>query len=95
VPVYSQPTIYFHVQYIGLGFDGLFKVTNNATGEFTTYRAHPFPFVSDTTTFNSPTHFSEGSSLTGCLTNFSNRYTSCDVTTVSGGAADFYVSAIP
>lgn len=25
--------------------------------------------------------------LTGCLTNFSNRYTSCDSTTVSSGAA--------
>ena len=86
---------YFHILYIGLGSDIKFTVTNTATGQFVTWRRHILPVVSDTESSSARVTFPDGTSLIGCMTNFANRYQSCDTTTVEAGAADFYVSAIP
>jgi hypothetical protein len=88
-------TFHFHISYIGLGSDVKFTVTNTATGQFVPYRTHILPFLHDTTSYRSTATFPDGTGLEGCMTNFANRYQSCDYSTVSAGEADFYVSAIP
>jgi hypothetical protein len=89
----AQTYFHFHIQYIALGYDAKFTVTNAATGYSLVHRTHVFPFISETTSFSWRTGFPEGSTVTGCMTNFSNRYESCYTSTVSAGAVDFYVSA--
>ena len=88
-------TFYFHISNIGLGSDVKFTVTNTATGQFWTGRTHILPVVSDTFSLSSRVTIPDGTSLKGCMTNFANKYQSCDNTTVSAKEADFYVSAIP
>ena len=88
-------TFHFHIAYIRLGYDAKFTVTNTATGQFVPYRTHILPFLYDTTSYSSIVTFPDGTNLKGCMTNFANRYQSCDYSTVSAGEADFYVSAIP
>jgi hypothetical protein len=88
-------TFHFHISYIGLGSDVKFTVTNPATGQYVPYRTHILPFISDTTSYRSTVTYPEGTGLEGCMTNFANRYESCDDSTVKAGEADFYVSAIP
>jgi hypothetical protein len=90
---YAQTQFYFHIQYIGLGFNANFDVTNTATGYSVVDRGHLLPFIDDTRSFSWTTGFPEGSSVRGCMTNFATGYVSCDTATVSAGAADFYVSA--
>jgi putative exporter of polyketide antibiotics len=92
---FALTNFYFHISNIGLGSDVKFTVTNTATGQFVTGRAHILPFVSDTVPVSSRVTFPEGTSLIGCMTNFANKYQSCDYSTVSAREADFFVSAIP
>jgi len=88
-------SFHFHISNIGLGSDVKFKVTNTGTGQSLIYRTHILPVVSNTVSFSYPVTFPGGTSLKGCMTNFANRYESCDYTTVEARAADFFVSAIP
>ena len=83
----------FHIQWIELGFNAMFEVTNTNTGNKAIYRTHIFPFISDTTSFTFPIGFPDGSPVLGCMTNFSNGYKSCDYSAVIARAADFSVLA--